>query len=125
MVKIWYLPVYFKLRRGGELRAQIVATATVFLTTWVLHSYQFFWLQGKFRMTTNDTVFWAILGALVLGNVLIEAKRKKRIPKTGWAPRAREAVQIVATMSFFMLLWSLWSFNNLTEWINFLKTGNL
>jgi hypothetical protein len=125
MVKICYLPVYFKMRRGGELRAQLVATATVFLTTWVLHSYQFFWLQGKFRMTTNDTVFWAILGALVLGNVLIEAKRKKRIPKTGWAPRAREVVQIVATMSAFMLLWSLWSFNNLTEWINFLKTGNL
>jgi hypothetical protein len=37
----------------------------------------------------------------------------------------REAVQIVATMSTFMLLWSLWSFNNVAEWINFLKTGNL
>ena len=125
MVKICYLPVYFKMRRGGELRAQLVATITVFLTTWVLHSYQFFWLQGKFRMTANDTLFWMILGIFVLGNVLIEAQRKKRIPKTGWAPKAREAVQIVATMSLFMLLWSLWSFNNLTEWINFLKTGSL
>ena len=125
MVKICYLPVYFKMRRGGELRAQLVATLMVFLTTWVLHSYQFFWLQGNFRMTTNDTVFWAILGLLVLGNVLIEAKRKKRLPPAGWAPKVREAVQIVATMSAFMLLWSLWSFNNLAEWINFLKTGNL
>ena len=90
-----------------------------------MHSYQFFWLQGKFRMTANDTVFWGILGVLVLGNVLIEAKRKKRLPKAGWAPRVQEAVQIIATMSVFMVLWSLWSFNNLTEWINFLKTGNL
>ena len=125
MVKICYLPVYFKLRRGGELRAQIVATISVFLTTWILHSYQFFWLQGKFRMTTNDTLFWSILGVLVLGNVLIEAKRKKRLPKTGWAPRAQEAAQIIATMSVFMVLWSLWSFNNLAEWIHFLKTGYL
>jgi hypothetical protein len=125
MVKICYLPVYFKLRRGGELRAQLVATTMVFLTTWVLHSYQFFWLQGKFRMTTNDTLFWMILGVLVLGNVLIDAKRKKRLAKTGWTPRAREVVQIIATMAVFMVLWSLWSFNNLSEWINFLKTGNL
>ena len=125
MVKICYLPVYFKMRRGGELRAQLVATITVFLTTWVLHSYQFFWLQGKFRMTANDTLFWMILGIFVLGNVLIEAKRKKRIPKTGWAPKAREVVQIMATMSVFMVLWSLWSFNSLAEWINFLKTGSL
>jgi hypothetical protein len=24
-----------------------------------------------------------------------------------------------------MLLWSLWSSNTLTEWVNFMKTGNL
>jgi len=76
-------------------------------------------------MTANDTLFWMILGIFVLGNVLIEAKRKKRIPKTRWAPKAREVVQIMATMSVFMVLWSLWSFNSLAEWINFLKTGSL
>jgi D-alanyl-lipoteichoic acid acyltransferase DltB (MBOAT superfamily) len=71
MVKICYLPTYFKLRRKGELRAQLVATTLVFLVTWVLHAYQFFWLQGKFRMTVNDTLFWAVLGALVVANVCI------------------------------------------------------
>ena len=125
MVKICYLPVYFKMRRTGELRAQLVATILVFLATWVLHAYQFFWLQGKFRMTVNDTLFWTILGTLVVANVWIEARQKKRLPKTGWTARAREAVQIVATISVLMLLWSLWSFNNLAEWVNFLKTGNL
>jgi hypothetical protein len=65
------------------------------------------------------------LGTLVVANVWIEARQKKRLPKTGWTARAREAVQIVATISVLMLLWSLWSFNNLAEWVNFLKTGNL
>lgn len=125
MVKICYLPVYFKLRRRGELRAQLVAATLVFLTTLVLHSYQFFWLQGKFRMTTNDTLFWMILGVLVVVNVFIEAGQKTRLAKTGWASRAREAMQIVATISVFMMLWSLWSFNDMGDWINFLKTGNL
>jgi len=125
MVKICYLPAYFKMRRTGELRAQLVATILVFLATWILHAYQFFWLQGKFRMTVNDALFWTILGTLVVANVWIEARQKKRLPKTGWTARAREAVQIVATISVLMLLWSLWSFNNLAEWVNFLKTGNL
>jgi len=125
MVRICYLPAYFKMRRKGELRAQVVATILVFLATWVLHAYQFFWLQGKFRMTVNDTLFWTILGTLVVANVWIEAKEKKRLPKPGWTAKAWEAVKIVATISVFMLLWSLWSFNNLAEWANFLKTGNL
>jgi alginate O-acetyltransferase complex protein AlgI len=125
MVKICYLPAYFKLRRTGELRAQLVATTLVFLATWALHAYQFFWLQGRFRVTVNDTLFWTILGTLVVANVWFEAKQQKHLPRPGRRPRAVEALQIVATMSVFMLLWSLWSFNNLTEWINFLKTGNL
>jgi len=125
MVKICYLPAYFKLRRKGELRAQVVATILVFLATWALHVYQFFWLQGKFRVTVNDTLFWTILGALVVANVWIDAKQKKRIPKSGSSVKAWQAVQIVGTMSGLMLLWSLWSFNSLREWVNFLKTGNL
>jgi alginate O-acetyltransferase complex protein AlgI len=125
MVKICYLPAYFKLRRKGELRAQVVATVLVFLVTWALHVYQFFWLQGTVRITVNDTLFWTILGTLVVANVWIDAKQQKRLPKSGWNAKAWEGVQIVGTMSVIMLLWSLWSFNNLTEWVNFLKTGNL
>jgi alginate O-acetyltransferase complex protein AlgI len=130
MVKICYLPVYFKLRRSGELRAQLVATVLVFLVTWALHVYQFFWLQGTIRVTVNDTLFWTILGTLVVANVWIEAKQPKRVAKSGSSEsgsssKVWQALQIVATMSGLMLLWSLWSFSNLTDWVNFLKTGNL
>jgi hypothetical protein len=125
MVKICYLPAYFKLRRKGELRAQIVATALVFVVTWALHGYQFFWLQGNFRVTVTDTLFWTILGALVVANVWYEAKHKKRLSPSGWRSKAIEAAQIVVTMSVFMLLWSLWSSNSVTKWLYFLKTGEL
>jgi predicted alpha-1,6-mannanase (GH76 family) len=129
------LPAYFKLRKTGELRAQLVATVLVFLVTWALHIYQFFWLQGTIRVTWNDTLFWTILGLLVVANVWIDAKKPKRVPqsasrqsassKSGVSSKVVEALQIVATMSGLMLLWSLWSFNSLAEWVNFLKTGNL
>lgn len=125
MVKICYLPVYFKLRKKGEFRAQLVATGLVFLVTWVLHAYQFFWLQGKFRLTANDLLFWMILGALVVTSVWVEAHQKRRLPAARKISKPREILQIVTTVSVIMLLWSLWSFDTLTAWIQFLRTGVL
>ncbi|MGO9464680.1 MAG: hypothetical protein ACLQVF_11080, partial [Isosphaeraceae bacterium] len=72
MVKIVYFPAYFKLRRGGALRAELLSTMLVVITTYVLHAYQFFWIKGKFRLTWNDALFWIILGSAMLLNVWIE-----------------------------------------------------
>ncbi len=70
MVKIVYFPAYFKLRRRGALRAELMATALVVVTTYFLHAYQFFWLRGKFRLTVNDALFWAIMGSCNAGECL-------------------------------------------------------
>lgn len=47
MVKIVFFPVYFRLRKSGDLRAQLIATAAVFLVTWIFHSYQFLLGSGR------------------------------------------------------------------------------
>jgi alginate O-acetyltransferase complex protein AlgI len=125
MVKIVYFPVYFKLRRGGDLRAQLLATLMVFVTTWFLHAYQFFWLQGNMRFALNDTLFWVILATMVLLNVWMDHKRRKRLPQTGWKPRLQTAVKIAATFAFIAVLWSMWSADGLTEWLYFLRSGNV
>src|SRR5690606_3022662 len=78
MVKMVYFPLYFRLRRRGDIRAQVIATSAVFVTTWLLHSYQWFWLRGEWLFTWPDTLFWGVLGALVIVNVVIEAKRGQR-----------------------------------------------
>jgi alginate O-acetyltransferase complex protein AlgI len=125
MVKIFYFPAYFKMRRQGELRAQLLATTLVFIATWLLHAYQFFWLQGKLRFTLNDTLFWTALGAMVVVNVWMEHKRRKRPAATGWTPRLLNAVKIGLTFTLISLLWSMWSADGLTEWFYFLKTGTI
>jgi hypothetical protein len=125
MVKVFYYPVYFKLRRGGELRAKLLATMLVFVVTWFLHSVQYYWLQGKFLMSSTNSVFWAVLGALVMADVWLESRRPKRAAANRQVPRLLGAVQIVATFALISLLWSLWSVNSLTEWFLFLKTGNV
>jgi alginate O-acetyltransferase complex protein AlgI len=125
MVKIFYFPAYFKLRRKGELRAEILGTVLVVVATWILHAYQFFWLQGTFRLSVNDTLFWAILGSLMVVNVWIENKHRKRLPKAGWSARLQNAAQIAATFALIALLWSMWSADSVTEWFYFLRTGSI
>jgi D-alanyl-lipoteichoic acid acyltransferase DltB (MBOAT superfamily) len=124
MVKIVYLPAYFKLRRGGALRAELLSTMLVVIVTYILHAYQFFWLKGNLRLAVNDAFFWLILGSLMMVNVWIEFRNRNRPVRPGWGARLRTALQITATFAFVALLWSMWSADNLTEWLYFLRSGN-
>lgn len=120
MVKIVYFPVYFRLRKKSDFRARMVATAMVFLVTWVLHSYQTFWLQGRFVMMWQDTIFWGVLGSLVMLNVWWEIRHPKRTKDTSWRGRLRTAGSILGTMTLILVIWSLWSAPSVHAWISFL-----
>ncbi len=116
MVKIVYFPVYFKLHKRGNVRAQVVATAAVFLVTWGLHSYQFFWVKGQFLISWPDTIFWTILGLLVTANVLYESRHKRRKQNPSWQGRVIHAVQVIVTFTVIVTLWSLWSSPSVGAW---------
>src|SRR5207302_6233900 len=47
VMKLFFYPAHFKLRKIGPIRAMSVATVVTFLATWVLHSWQWFWIRGK------------------------------------------------------------------------------
>jgi D-alanyl-lipoteichoic acid acyltransferase DltB (MBOAT superfamily) len=120
MVKVVYFPVYFKLKRSGERRAQIVATAAVFTVTWLLHSYQWFWLKGEFLFTWPDTLFWAILGFLVTLNLLFEQKRRKREPVGRLGGALAHGLQVAMTFVLITTLWSMWNAPTMGEWFDVL-----
>jgi D-alanyl-lipoteichoic acid acyltransferase DltB (MBOAT superfamily) len=117
MVKLVYFPAYFRLRKSGERRAQIVATSLVFVVTWLLHSYQWFWLRGEWLFTWTDTLFWAILGGLVVVNVLME-RRRKVVAVSGWRGQTVAALQTAATFCFIVVLWSFWHAPTVGEWVD-------
>jgi D-alanyl-lipoteichoic acid acyltransferase DltB (MBOAT superfamily) len=117
MVKIVYFPVYFRLRKKGDVRAQVIATAAVFLVTWALHSYQFFWIRGEYEVNWPDTIFWSVLGLLVIVNVLLDSRRKRRRPDVSWRGRAVHAVQVLGTFMVITTLWSLWSAPSVHSWV--------
>ena len=54
MVKVVYYPVYFRLRKLGNTNAIILSTLVVFLATWALHMFQWFWLRGTLLLEWHD-----------------------------------------------------------------------
>jgi D-alanyl-lipoteichoic acid acyltransferase DltB (MBOAT superfamily) len=117
MMKLVYYPSFFRLRRWGGTVALVGATLVVFVLTWLLHSYQWFWILGTFPVTRQDMLFWGVLGVLVLANALYEARhgRKRTLGKQRWS--AALAVRTVGTFCTICVLWSLWSTESIAEWV--------
>ena len=126
MMKLVFYPVYFPLRKRGETTALVVGTLSVFFITWITHSYQWFWILGKWLISWTDGLFWAILGVLLVANSLWEAKhgRKRALPGAA-RRRGREGllVALKATGVFVTIctLWSLWGSPTLGDWFDLMS----
>jgi D-alanyl-lipoteichoic acid acyltransferase DltB (MBOAT superfamily) len=120
MVKLVYFPVYFRLRRSGDTRAQVVATGCVFFTTWLLHSYQWFWLRGEWLFTWPDLLFWTVLGGLVTVNLLMETRGRKPARGSASRPMAYQALQVAGTFVLITFLWSMWNAPSMGVWFDVL-----
>lgn len=116
MTNVVFYPTYFRVKRFGPAIALGVSTAAVFVATWILHSYQWFWLQGTFPIRLQDVLFWGILGILVIRGVIKEHKAEKKLGASrrwDW----RYGIKAACTFSVFCVLWSLWSTASLDTWI--------
>jgi hypothetical protein len=133
MVRIFFNPVAFRLKQWPQPAALALATATVFLATWLLHAWQSYWLRGSWGFTAPDALFWGILGVLVLVNVQLDARRGRGrragavagaggIPSAAGA-RAVRAARVAGTFTAIALLWSLWSSPSLAAWLDLLRRG--
>jgi hypothetical protein len=122
MMKLFYYPAYFKLRKLGATTALVISTVIVFLSTWVLHSYQWFWLRGTFPLNWQDGAFWGVLAVLVVANSLHEARhgRARSLSKRTWtaASLAGHSLRTLGTFCVICVLWSLWTSESLGEWLS-------
>jgi hypothetical protein len=122
MLKLFYYPAFFKLRKLGTTQAMVLATLLVFLLTWFLHAYQWFWLRGSYLLVGQDVLFWTILGALVVVNSLYEAKhgRSRTLGKGAWSWRSVsiQSLKIAGTFCVIVVLWSFWTADSLAAWLS-------
>ena len=124
MLKVFYYPAYFRLRRFGNTTALVLATLFVFLMTWLLHAYQWFWLRGTLLFVWQDILFWTVLGVLVVVNSLWEAKRgrQRALGKApSWRGFSTLTLKIAGMFCFICVLWSFWTSESISEWFSLWK----
>src|SRR5262249_15720899 len=118
MMKLVYYPTYFQLRRRGTNFGMVASTIIVYFGTWILHSYQWFWLRAGFPFELQDVLFWSILGALVVFGSLHEMRgpsRRSLRRNSTWS--ASLALRTVGTFAVISVLWSIWSSDSLQTWL--------
>ncbi|MCI0435734.1 MAG: hypothetical protein L0271_19145, partial [Gemmatimonadetes bacterium] len=120
MMKVVYYPAFFRLRGRGDTFALVAATVLVFVTTWALHSWQWFWLLGEVLLSWPDVAFWMLLAVLLIASTLREAKRGRTRRLGSQLPSLRECLGTglgtVRTFTLIALLWSLWSSPSFGDW---------
>lgn len=120
MQKIFYYPAVFRLRGLGATKAMVIATMYVFVLTWFLHAWQWFWLRGTALLVVQDVLFWMILGGLVVLNALYELKhgRSRSLGRSEqtWRSIMRLTLQRYATFWAICIVWSFWTADSLVAW---------
>lgn len=108
-----FLPTFFALRRVPRAASVVIAVAAVFATTWLLHSWQFFWLGGEFPLAARDAALWLAAGALVAVNSLWQyrAALRGRPHEDRLTPAVafRRSLQVAGTFLLVSFFWACWT----------------
>ena len=127
MLKVFYYPAFFSLRKLGDTRALVLATAIVFFATWVLHMAQWFWIRGSILFEWNDIIFWSVLAGLVMVNSVYESRHGRARTLGRQARTFGDSVSLVlrtaGTFTTICLLWSLWSAESVSDWLLMMSKG--
>ena len=127
MQKVFYYPMFTRLKRFGTLPGVILATIAIFVITWLLHSYQWFWLRGYFPVRAVDVVFWGAVGVGVVFNVWREMTGAKRSrlsrPSFSFPRAATHALKVLAMFVTMSILWALWSGTSVAELLDVLSVA--
>lgn len=131
MVKIFFYPLFVRIKRLGVKGSVITATSVVFFLTWALHPVQFFWIRGSFPMKDNDMLFWALLCVLVCIGAVRELNTVGRDRKTvavqnvSWSGSLRKAGYAAVVFLGITILWSIWSSDNLAQWVDLWRNASI
>ena len=111
MTKFFFFPTFFALRsRGASVGPAIVlGVCCVFVCTWLLHSWQTFWLLGRFPVTINDACLWLGVGTCVAVNAVFDARRGTRRLRSPWLAAFSLSLRTVCMFALVSLFWACWT----------------
>lgn len=129
MQKIFFNPAFSRLKKLGapHMTSVLGAIAIVFVATWALHAYQWFWMRGSFLFTWPDLLFWALLGAFLMVQTYLEESRPKQqaSARALLGPRAFLALRTLCTFLTICLLWSFWTSHTIGAWVEMLAESGI
>ena len=64
VMKIFYYPVYFRLRKKVK-KPVLLSALIVFTLTGLMHGWQWFWLLGNISFHSTGLFYWSILGICI------------------------------------------------------------
>jgi alginate O-acetyltransferase complex protein AlgI len=119
MMKVFYYPIYFKVKKYGMRTAIFLTTMIIFIITWFFHAWQWFWIRGKFSLSVTDILFWLIFGLLIALNSLYQQARKKKIDNPGFDLKkaALLSLRTIGMFTFMTFFWTFWTSTTISEWI--------
>ncbi len=111
MAKIFFFPIFFALRRHGSSvgPAIVLGVLGVFVCTWLLHSWQTFWLLGKFPVTANDAFLWLGVGTCVAVNAAFDSRRSVQRRRSEWWVALSVSMRTVVMFALVSLFWACWT----------------
>jgi len=129
VVKIFYQPIFFKIKKQTGALALPITVLLVFGINWLLHNYQWFWLQGTIVRKANDVLFWALFGITVMFNSLYQAKKQaagiaSQDEKWNIKDSLSRILRIYGIFLFMSALWSLWCASSISEWAYLMSFAN-
>jgi hypothetical protein len=118
VTKLFFYPAASRLRKWGVGTDRAIWLATLWAFAWscLLHSYQWFWIRGKFVLNGPSLIFWSALALLVFAETVAQSYRPKA-RRHNRSPMALRAVRAAGTFAIMSVLFSLWSSDSIGEWI--------
>ncbi len=119
MMRLFYFPVSFRFKKFNQLWVIFICTNFMFFITWLLHSWQWYWIKGTYFFNPNDIVFWFNLGFLVSVNSVLTYNNFKNgnTVSSGNKSLFEASVNMLGLFLVMSLLWSLWTSTSLTEFV--------
>ena len=109
-----FFPTFFKARQASNEVGIVTAVFVAFASTWLLHSYQVFWLLGHFPLRRADAALWTIAGLLVAINAVVDYRVARRLDSRrvslSISHALRKSLQIVAVFLCVSVFWACWSY---------------
>lgn len=128
IMKTFYFPIYFRLRKLGQYKVMIIAGLMSFFFSWMMHSQQLYWISGNFSFSPNDAIYWMTMGIFITADGIYQYRNSGKndaVKRSAFSSILISGLRITGIFLFASVLWTLWNADNLSSWFFLVKqAGN-